>query len=43
MELTNYQMHSTIAKEWHLILQHKTQSDDCQYETVKMLHSYWEL
>ena len=28
VETTYYQMHSTIAKERHLILQHKTPSDD---------------
>ena len=35
METTYYQMHSTTAKEQHLILQHKTPSDDCQFQTCK--------
>ena len=35
METTYYQMHSTIAKERHLILQHKTPSDDCRCETCE--------
>ena len=35
MESTYYQMHSTIAKERHLILQHKTPSDDCRCETCE--------
>ena len=35
VETTYYQMHSTIAKERHLILQHKTPSDDCRCETCE--------
>ena len=35
METTYYQRHSTIAKEWHLILKNKTPSGDCQCETCE--------
>ena len=35
VETTYYQMHSTIAKEQHLILELKTPNDDCRCETCE--------